>query len=439
MSGLPGIRVTGLSHHTAPLELRERLTLPISEYGPLVRQIVNEDGWLEGVVISTCNRTELIAVTSAAGASIRHEAFSRFLSGRAGESIDRYLYRFESAAAVEHLFRVAASLDSLVLGEAQILGQINEAFGSAAEAGTVGPILDRLFSRARQAAKRVRHETGIGEGHVSLASVAVELAEKIFGRLAGRSAMVIGAGDIALLTLRHLAAAGVRRVSVTNRTGERAIDLAARMGGVPIDFERRFDALTDVDIVLSTTASPAPIMTRTDLAPVMARRRHRPIFLIDLALPRDIDPAVADLENVFLYNIDDLGNVVERNRSERRGEADRARVIVADEAGRFVDWLATQHAVPTVVALRERLDSIRLVEENRLLDRLGHLSERDKEAVRAFAGNLVGKILHEPSVRLRDARDPRETARLIEAARLLFALDESNDGDQSNGHDRRND
>ena len=427
----------GLSHHTAPLELRERLTLEMSEYGPLLKRITHEDGWLEGVVVSTCNRTELIGVTTGPATAGGPTVFPDYLSSRAGEPIDRYLYRFESAAAVEHLFRVASSLDSMVVGEAQILGQINAAFDSAAEAGTVGPILDRLFARARQAAKRVRHETGIGEGHVSVASVAVELAEKIFGRLAGRSAMVIGAGDIALLTLRHLSAAGVHRVSVTNRTGEKAVDLAGRTGGVPIEFERRFEALADVDIVLSATASHTPIVTRADLAPVMSRRRHRPIFLIDLALPRDIDPGVATLENVFLYNIDDLGSVVERNQTERRGEADRGRVIVADEAGRFLHWLATQQTVPTVVALRERLDSIRLVEEERLLERLGHLSEKDREVVRAFGGNLVGKILHEPSVRLRDARNPRETARLIEAARLLFALDDANEDERSNGHDPR--
>ena len=248
--------------------------------------------------------------------------------------------------------------------------------------------------------------------------------------------MVVGAGDIALLTLSHLATAGVHHVTVANRSGEKAIDLTGRMGGVPIDFARRFEALTEIDIVISATASPAPIMTRADLAPVMARRRHRPIFLIDLALPRDIDPDVASIQNVYLYNIDDLGGVVEQNRSERQVEADRGRVIVADEAERFIHWLSTQHTVPTVVALRERLDLIRQAEEDRLLERLAHLSDKDREAVRAFAGNLVGKILHEPSVRLREVRHPRETARLIEAARLLFSLDEAHPSDRSNGDGR---
>jgi glutamyl-tRNA reductase len=425
VNGAPGIRLIGLSHHTAPLDVRERVTVPVRDAGALLKEWMARDGLLEAVVLSTCNRTELVAVTDGT-AGLAGESFRRHLAERSGLAIDRYLYHFDSAAAVEHVFRVSASLDSLVLGEAQILGQMNEAVDEAAEAGGVGPILDRLYARARQAAKRVRSETGIGELHVSVASVAVELAEKIFGRLAGRSAMVVGAGEIAELTLTHLAEAGIRRVAVANRTGERAVRLADRMGVLPVDFESRYEALTDTDIVLSATGSELPIFTRAGLAAVMARRRHRPIFLVDLAVPRDVESSAATLEDLYLYNIDDLGEVVERNRSDRRLEADKGKAIVADEAARFLDWLATRQTVPTVVALRERLEAIRADEEARLLDRLGHLPERDRQAVSAFAAGLIGKILHEPTVRLRASRDPRETARLIEAARTLFALDERN-------------
>jgi glutamyl-tRNA reductase len=431
VSGAPGIRVIGLSHHTTPLDVRERVTVPVPEAGPLLRDWIARDGWLEAVVVSTCNRTELVAVTDGTGTG--GDAFLDHLARKAGMPVERYLYRFESEAAVEHVFRVSASLDSLVLGEAQILGQINDAVDAAAAAGVLGPVLDRLFARARQAAKRVRNETGIGEMHVSVASVAVELAEKIFGRLAGRSAMVVGAGEIAELTLTHLAGAGIRRVTVANRTGERAVRLADRMGVVPVDFERRYEALADIDVVLSATAAEEPVFTRAGLAGVMSRRRHRPIFLVDLAVPRDVEPAAASLDDLFLYNIDDLGEVVERNRSDRRVEADKGKAIVADEAGRFLDWLATRQTVPTVVALRERLESIGAAEEARLLERLGHLPDKDRQAVSAFAAGLIGKILHEPTVRLRESRHPRETARLIEAARVLFALDEANRSDAANG------
>jgi glutamyl-tRNA reductase len=425
--GAAGIRLVGLSHHTAPLEIRERVAWRPEEYAPVLRDIVGRDGVAEGVLVSTCNRSELVAVVDPAHPGESLSGFRRLLSERAGASLDPHLYRFESTAAVEHVFRVTSSLDSLVVGEAQILGQVNDAFAASEAAGTMGPVLDRLFARARQAAKRVRTETGIGEMHVSVASVAVELARKIFGSLAGRSALIVGAGDTSWLTLQHLAKAGIHRALVTNRTDARAERLAESLGCLPVPFEKRYDALVDVDIVITATAADSAVFHRADVARAMAARRHRPIFLIDLAVPRDIEPGVAGLDGVFLYNMDDLSGVVQKNLADRRREADRGRAIVAEEAGRFLAWLETLEVVPTVVALRQRVEAIRKVEEERLLARLSHLSERDREAVRAFTAHLTGKLLHDPTVRLREARDPRETARLIEAARILFALDESDD------------
>jgi glutamyl-tRNA reductase len=423
--GAAGIRLLGLSHHTAPLEIRERVAWRTEEYAPVLRQIVGRDGVAEGVLVSTCNRSELVAVVDPAHAGETLAGFRRLLAERAGAPMDPHLYQFESTAAVEHLFRVASSLDSLDVGEAQILGQVNDAFAASEAAGTLGPVLDRLFSRARQAAKRVRTETGIGEMHVSVASVAVELARKIFGSLAGRTALIVGAGDTSWLTLQHMAKAGIHRAYVTNRTDARAERLAESLGCLPVPFEKRYDAMVDVDVVITATAADGAVFHRREMARTMAARRHRPVFLIDLAVPRDIEPDTAGLDGVFLYNLDDLSAVVQKNLADRRKEADRGRAIVAEEAGRFLAWLGSLEVVPTVVALRRHLETIRMAEEERLMARLAHLSERDREAVRAFAAQLTGKFLHDPTVRLREARDPRETARLIEAARILFALDES--------------
>lgn len=420
--GAPVLRLFGLSHHTAPVEVRERVAFNSDEYGPLLKRVIDGRLLAEGVLVSTCNRTELVVVCDGA-VEDDLPGFRAILEERAGGSIDRYLYRFDSIQAVEHVLRVASSLDSMVVGEAQILGQVNVAFDEAAEAGVTGPILDRLFSRARHTAKRVRSETGIGESHVSVASVAVDLAEKIFGSLAGRSALVVGAGETSWLTLQHMAKAGVRRAFVTNRTDERAERLADQMGFVPVPFEKRMDALKDVDVVISATAATDPVFRRDDVSKAMGKRRHRPIFFIDLAMPRDIDPACGAVDGVFLYNLDNLSEVVERNLAERRLEAERGQAIVAEETRHFLAWLETQQAVPTVVALRQRIEAIRSAEEERFMARIGHLSDRDRETLRAYGSSLIGKILHEPTVRLKGARDPREASRLVEATRILFGLD----------------
>lgn len=422
----------GLSHHTAPLEVRERVVFRPEECGPALRRILGEGGLHEAALISTCNRTELVAVADSA-ADRPLSAFHRILEARAGGDVGAFLYGHHGAGAVEHLFGVAASLDSMVVGEAQILGQVGEAYEVALEAEATGPILDRLFDRARSAAKRVRTETGVGQFHVSVASVAVELAEKIFSSLAGCSALVAGAGETGALTMAHLAAAGIRRAYVTNRTGEKAARIAGELGVTQVPFERRFDLLAEVDVLVSTTSSDTAIFTRREVAGAMSRRRHRPIFLIDLAVPRDIDPECADIDGVFLYNIDDLQQVVERNVGERLKEMEQGRLIVAREAARFMAWFETRHTVPTVVALRRHVEGLQKAEEERLFSRLRNLTPADRTAVQAYGAALVNKILHRPTVRLKDSSDPRETARLIEAARELFGLDEGSGTDTGGG------
>lgn len=428
------IRLVGLSHHTAPLEVRERVAFSAEDHAPTLRRLFGTGGLHEGVLISTCNRSELVAVVDPSqngGADVPH--FREMLRLRAGSPVDRYLYAHQGNDAVEHLFRVAASLDSMIVGEAQILGQVKNAFEAAVLAGTSGPVTDRLFSRARMTARRVRTETGIGQLHVSVSSVAVELARKIFSDLAGHSALVIGAGDTGFLTLQHMVSSGIQRAWVANRTGERADKAAQELGVLAAPYERRFELLNDVDIVISATDSDSFVLSRADMAAAMGRRRHRPIFLIDLAVPRDIDPAASEIDGVFLYNIDDLRQVVDRNMAERVKESERGRIIVAEETQRFLSWFEAQQAVPTVVALRRKVERIREGEEERILGRLKHLSPSDRALIEQYGAAIVNKILHSPTVRLKESTDPRESARLIEAVRALFYLDDSLEDEESDG------
>ncbi len=420
------IRIIGLSHHTAGLDIRERVAIPPAEYGQRLKEVLAFPGVREGVMLSTCNRSELVAVVDPSMNGQDIVPFVTLLRDRVGDEVDSCLYRLSGPGAVRHLFQVTSSLDSLVVGEAQITGQVHEAFALAAEAGASGPILRRLFSRARSVAKRVRTETGIGQYHVSVASVAVELAGKIFSSLEGRSALVIGAGDTSVLTLTHMAEAGIRRAYVANRTEAKAIDVAASLGIVSVPLERRFELLGEVDIVISATAADHAVFTRRDVAEAMARRRHRPLFLIDLAVPRDIEPAVADLDGIFLFNVDDLDQVVSRNLEERKKEAEKGRVIVAGEVDRFLAWLEGQHAVPTVVALRERVEEIRRIEEEKLFQRTKNMPPEHRDAVRAYGAQLINKILHGPSVRLKNSADPRSAADMVAAIRELFDLDDEN-------------
>jgi glutamyl-tRNA reductase len=419
------ICLAGLSHKTAPIDVRERVAIAPADYPRALSEISRLPALRELVVVSTCNRTELYCVADAYHGGVRalDEAFGE-MGRRAGLELDGFLYRRHGAAAVRHLFRVASSLDSLVVGEPQILGQVKDAYREAADSSLTGVALDRLFAHAFEVGKRVRTETEIGTYAVSVSSAAVELAKKIFGSLSGRRALVIGAGEMAELTLRHLHDSGVERITVANRTRETAQALAREFGAAVVGLDELGPALAPADIVVASAASPDYLLRRPQVETAMRERRNRPVFVIDIAVPRNVEPAVGQVYNVFLYSVDDLEKVVEDNRERRTREAERAEQIVEQEVERFLKWWVGLEAVPTIVALREKIEKLSLDESRRLLARLQHLPERDRKLVEQFGPQLVHKILHLPTAQIRNVGDAERCALLAASLRYLFRLDE---------------
>jgi glutamyl-tRNA reductase len=343
------LTLVGLSHKTAPVAIRERLAFPAEGQAEALSLLTSSDTVSEAVIVSTCNRTEIYAVTAAAAEG--SDAIVDFVCGYKG--IDRaelspYLYSSYGEAAVRHLFRVVASLDSMVVGEPQILGQVKEAYEHSFESAATGRVFNRLFRQSFEVGKRVRTETAIGENAVSISYAAVELAKKVFDTLAGRTVLILGAGKMSELTAKHLVSCGAARILVANRTRSRAEELAELFGGVAVPFESLYDHLAKADIVISSTAATEFVITKARLEPAMRSRRGRPLFLIDIAVPRDIDPAVNDLDDAYLYDIDALNHVVEANLEERAREAARAEIIIAEEIGAFQRWLDSMEVVPTI-------------------------------------------------------------------------------------------
>lgn len=417
------IVLIGLNHRTAPVEVREKLSFAGSETNPvalflscpLVREVL---------FLSTCNRVELLFVSREPETAI---AECLRLWGEANdlspEVFKPHLYYFQDREAVTHLFRVAAGLDSMVLGEPQILGQLKEAYRRAVEHRATGVILNRLLHKTFSVAKRIRSETGIGSHAVSVSYAAVELAKKIFGELSGKTAMLIGAGEMAELAAQHLLANGVKKLIVANRTLSRAVELAKQFQGEAISLEELEDFLVQTDIVLSSTGAPHYILTAEQVKRLMRPRKMRPIFFIDIAVPRDIDPAVNDLENVYLYDIDDLKAVVEENLAFRRKEARRAERIVEEEALKFEAWMAQLEVYPTIVALRQKAEAIRKREMEKTLSHLKRrLTPEEIEAIEVLTRSLVNKLLHDPVVFLKN-RYHREGKQVIDFTRRLFNLD----------------
>ncbi len=417
------IVLIGVNHRTAPVELREKLSFagreldPVSLFlsCPLVREVL---------FLSTCNRVELLFVSREPEAAVQEclriwaEA-----NGISVSSFEKHLYFLRDREAINHLFRVAAGLDSMVLGEPQILGQLKEAYRRAVERRATGVILNRLLHKAFSVAKRIRSETGIGSHAVSVSYAAVELAKKIFGELQGKTAMLIGAGEMAELAAQHFLAQGVEKIIVANRTLSRAVELAKQFQGEAISLEELEDYLIHTDIVVSSTGAPHYILTATQVKNLMRPRRMRPIFFIDIAVPRDIDPAVNDLENVYLYDIDDLKAVVEENLAFRRKEARRAERIVEEEALKFEAWMGELEVYPTIVALRQKAEAIRRRELERTLSQLkGRLDPEEIEAIEVLTQSLVNKLLHDPMVFLKN-RYHREGKQVIDFTRRLFNLD----------------
>ena len=417
------IMAIGVNHKTAPVAVREQLTFSGDCQTPL-RKLQEIPGCAECYFLSTCNRVEVLFVSREPETTIK--AVRNFLFSDANlsdEEIDRYSYFYQGQAAISHLFLVAASLDSMIVGEPQILGQLKQAYREASDEKTTGPILNRLLHKAFSVAKRVRTETNIGGGAASISYAAVQLARKIFGDLTGKRVMLIGAGEMAELAAEHLVAQGIEQVLVANRTIERAAGLARTFNGTAISLPEVVGRIPEVDIVISSTGATDLILRRDEIKPLMRQRRNEPLFLIDIAVPRDLDPKLNTLDNVYLYDIDDLTNVVEVNKSERAKEAASAERIVDEEVLKFRQWLSNMEVGPTIAAIRQQCDALKDQELAKTLAGLNGLSDKDKKAVQALASSLVNKMLHNPMLFLKTDCKPDEKRQKIDTIRKMFNLD----------------
>lgn len=413
----------GVTHRTAPVELRERLDFASRDVGAALEALGARQGLAESVVLSTCNRSE-IYVTAEQVPAAREEllAFLGEYHHVPRAAFLPHLFERQDAEAAHHLFRVAAGLDSLVVGEPQILGQVKEAWSTASERRCAGPLLNKLFHASFAAGKRVRTETALGEGAVSVSFAAVQLARKIFGKLTGRRGLVIGAGEMGKLTAQHLRAQGVGDIVVTSRTLAHAEALARAIEGTAAPWGDLMTALAPADIVISATGSQQPILTRAHIESVMGRRRRDPLFIIDIAVPRDVDAAAADIEHVFLYNVDDLQAVVQENMARRTAEIQRAEAIVAEDVARFMSWLRSRGAIPTVVALRQRFEAIRRAELQRLDGKMTGLPPEARARVDEVTRLIMEKLLLEPTEQLKALPDEETRVVYTEAVRRLFGL-----------------
>lgn len=422
------IVLLGMNHTTAPVELREKLAWSCQHGANPLLLIVDLPDVHEAFFLSTCNRVEILFTCLNQTAAIQSvkALLLNYLGNPPATLLDNHLYIYRDLEAVRHLFRVSSSLDSMVVGEPQILGQIKAAYREATEHGTVKVILNRLLHKSFSVAKRVRTETMIGTHAVSVSYAAVELARKIFGELKDKRVLLIGAGEMAELAAEHFLAQGVRQMSVANRTLERAMELARRFRADTIPFEHIADHLRDMDIVLTSTGSPDPILYHKDIRPRMRERRNRPLFFIDIAVPRDIDPRVNEIDNVYLYDIDDLQGIITLNREDRKKEAEKAEFIVSEETLKFQNWLKTLGVVPTIIALREKAESIRRREIEKTFAQLNHLSNKDRQAIETLTESIVKKMLHDPIMFLKKKalRESRET--FIDYTQQLFNLMDGN-------------
>jgi glutamyl-tRNA reductase len=402
--------LVGISHQQAPVQLRERAALDPKRAAELAEQLAGERG--EAICLSTCNRTELyLADGSVEEAEQKAEAALLALEAELGPA----LYRLRDDAAALHLFRVAAGLDSMVPGEGEILGQVR----AAHEAGAAGPILDRLFRQALHAGKKARAQTAIGESPASVSSAAAALAEQVFGDLRGRTILVIGAGKVGELALRNLASRGATIAVVANRSVDRAADLVGRFGGEAVPLDRIDAELERADVVLSSTSAPGWIVTRDQVERALPARKGRPLFLIDLAVPRDLDPGIHDLDGCYLYDIDDLEAVVTETLAGRRREAARAEAIVTEEAERFRAWLASLDVVPAIASLRARAEEIRAAELHR-----AKLTDNERRAAESVTAAVLNKLLHLPTIRMKQAAAAADGVIYADAVRHLFGLED---------------
>ena len=418
------IIVVGLSHKTAAVEIREKVAFSPTQMEKPLSAVVALPDITEAVIVSTCNRVEIYATTrDIAGGMARLKRFLADYHGLALETLESHLYSYHGEDATRHVFRVASSLDSMVVGEPQILGQIKTSYGYAAEYKSSGLILNRFLHKAFSVAKRVRTETKIASSAVSVAFAAVELAKKIFGDLSDKTVLLIGAGEMCELAAKHFINTGVRGVMVTNRTYERAEKLAQEFDAKAIKFEDLFDHLHKADIILSSTGAPHFIIREKEMNEVIRRRKMKPMFFIDIAVPRDIDPKVNDVENVYLYTVDDLNGVVATNLEQRKIEAAKAEAIVEQEIGQFFKWLSSLEVTPTIVALRTHFDDIRRAELAKTLSGWKNLPPDAERKLEALTNAMMNKLLHHPTSVLKRAEQGNRNDLYVDALRHLFDLD----------------
>jgi glutamyl-tRNA reductase len=418
------IVVVGLSHKTANVEVREKLAFSPTQMEKPLHALLALDGITEGVIVSTCNRVEIYITTrDIAGGIARVKRFLADYHNFPLDTLEQHIYSLHGEDAIRHVFRVASSLDSMVVGEPQILGQIKTSYGYAAEYRSSGIILNRFLHKAFSVAKRVRTETKIASSAVSVAFAAVELAKKIFNDLSDKTVMLIGAGEMCELAAKHFLNSGVRGLMVTNRTFERAEKLADEFDGKAVRFDELFEQLHKADIILSSTGAPHTIIGAGDLEEVMRRRRQKPMFFIDIAIPRDIDPGVNNVENVYLFTVDDLQEVVASNLQQRKEEASKAEAIVNEEIGQFFKWLSSLEVTPTIVALRNKFDEIRRAELEKTLASWKDLPPDGQKKLEALTNAIMNKLLHPPTALIKQAGQGGRTDLYVDAVRALYGLE----------------
>ncbi len=423
--------LVGINHKTTPVEVRERVALSGGYAEPLNR-LKKSTGSRESYLLSTCNRVETVVV--AKQSEELEEQLIRFLFGEdiPIEEGRKYVYIYSGREAVHHLFSVAASLDSLVVGEAQILGQLKEAYRFAADEGCTGPFLNKMLHKSFSVAKRVRTETGIGSSAVSISSAAVELARKIFGSLTDKNVLLVGAGEMAELAAQHLVGQGVKSVTVANRTLSRAVDLARQFDGDAVSLDELIPQLEKADIIISSTGSPNLVIEKEQVRPVLKVRRNRPLFFIDIAVPRDLDPQLNELDNVFLYDIDDLSQVVEMNRTERDREATKAARIVDEEAIKFERWYEGMALTPTILDLRKSAEDICKMELTKTLSKLPDLGDAERRSIEKMASAIAAKMMHAPLKYLKTdgCRGHDNTEKRVDIVRSVFGLGAEQGGEE---------
>ncbi len=415
------VLILGVNHKTAPVAVREQLAFTSDPERPF-KNLREIHGCTEFCFLATCNRVEVIFTSSHPAQTINAIKKLLFATSNVREKdIDNYIYLHQGADAITHLFRVAASLDSMVVGEPQILGQLKEAYRKAAERKCTGVILNRLLHKAFSVAKRIRTETNIGGSAVSISYAAVELAKKIFGNLDGKKVLLVGAGEMAELAAEHLVNQGISEVIVANRTLERAVNLAKRFNGKAVGLTELHSQMEVVDIMISSTGASGLILHQADVKPIMRQRKNRPLFLIDIAVPRDLDPKLNDLNNVYLYDVDDLSQVVEINKAEREHEATHAEGIVTEEALKFLQWIEDMHLTPTIAALRKKADEIAKAELSKTISHCS-FSAKDIKSIEKMTGAIVNKLLHDPILFLKEGHTQEDKRLKLDFVRKIFGL-----------------